>query len=63
MLVPEQLLALLHEARRRVDEGHAPWAALAAWGSDSLESDANGDGVIDGNDLATVLAGWGPCAP
>jgi hypothetical protein len=28
-----------------------------------LPGDANGDGVVDTNDLLLIIAGWGPCPP
>lgn len=41
----------------------------SSWGTgayiayaDSLPSDLNGDGVVNGADLASLLANWGPCA-
>ena len=34
-------------------------ALLAAWGSDNALYDFNGDGIVDGHDLATLLGGWG----
>jgi hypothetical protein len=37
---------------------------LANWGVPSAQypnADTNGDGLVDGTDLATVLAGWGAC--
>jgi hypothetical protein len=33
---------------------------LAEWGtSGSTPADIDGDGIVSGNDLAIVLAGWG----
>jgi hypothetical protein len=31
---------------------------LAAWGTASTEADVNGDGVVDGKDLAILLGSW-----
>ena len=33
-----------------------------ALGQEGCAADANGDGVVNGSDLAMVLGGWGPCA-
>jgi len=35
---------------------------LSARAQDGCIADLDGDGVVNGNDLATVLVGWGPCA-
>jgi hypothetical protein len=38
---------------------------LATWLTDGdqgkVNSDRNGDGIVNGQDLAIVLAGWGAC--
>jgi hypothetical protein len=31
---------------------------LAAWGTASPEADVNGDGIVDGKDLAILLGSW-----
>ena len=36
--------------------------AAAARGQEGCAADADGDGIVNGNDLAMVLGGWGPCA-
>lgn len=38
-------------------------AAGALWVVESILADLNGDGVIDGSDLAILLGAWGPAAP
>jgi formylglycine-generating enzyme required for sulfatase activity len=35
---------------------------LSARAQEGCIADLDGDGVVNGNDLATVLVGWGPCA-
>ena len=34
---------------------------LAAWGTASPRYDLDGNGLVDGADLALVLAAWGSC--
>ena len=39
---------------------------LATWGTNGqgvVETDLNGDGIVNGADLAVILSGWGPCSP
>jgi formylglycine-generating enzyme required for sulfatase activity len=41
----------------------ACFAAPTAWGqADSCAADINGDGIVAGDDLASVLGSWGPCS-
>ena len=36
--------------------------AAFAHGQEGCAADADGDGIVNGGDLAMVLGGWGPCA-
>jgi hypothetical protein len=33
---------------------------LAAWGPGHGAADLNGNGVVDGQDLGSMIAAWGP---
>jgi len=44
--------------------GAIPSKVVARWAGcllPMLPADFNGDGAVDGNDLGTLLGGWGPC--
>ena len=34
---------------------------IAVWGTADVAADLNGDGTVDGYDLAYILGNWGPC--
>jgi len=53
----------LHLARVALMTIVALSATVSAARGQSCSGDVNGDGVVDGVDLATVLAAWGNCPP
>ena len=34
---------------------------LAAWGTGDADADLDGDGLVSGSDLSTLLGDWGGC--
>ena len=35
---------------------------IGDWGMDGAATDINGDGTVDGGDLAYILSAWGACS-
>lgn len=51
----------LYAAGTFVTAGCAASPSLAIWEGPPAPEDLNGDGVVDGLDLALLLGAWGPC--
>lgn len=59
---PDGAVSLLVYADRPADRVLHDWLQLTVTTVEACQSDANGDGTVDGADLGLMLAAWGPCS-